>query len=267
MKLRMVMLKISIVPDTNILLTDLSLIEYLYHSQFEIQHTINYSKTVLNELDYLKKSNHCARKAIKYIESVSTFLQTEIEGRLDERKLDIVIESKEPIKPKNNDDKILNYCFQLENPILLTNDRAFFLKCNSYNIKSIIVNEKSPITVVAEIYDILGIRKAIQVTETELIEIEMVKESIKSLIRPQILSILESGGNPEVFSMLDPSKTLEDHLKMVMFHFAFFSGFLPQDSPKIIDEFLKTLESNDINSIKQQASNICFLFRTKYQED
>jgi hypothetical protein len=145
------MFKVSIVPDTNILLSELNLIKLLYSSKFPFIHTVNYSKTVISELEVKKTFKVEAREAIRFIEEISMSLQTEIEGKMDERKVEIEIIQRNPVIEKCNDDKILNYLFKLENPILLTNDKAFHLKCISFNIKSILIGKKKIGELITEI--------------------------------------------------------------------------------------------------------------------
>ncbi len=102
------MFKISIVMDTNVMLSNLELIKQLYNCQMPLPYTINYSKTVVTELENLKKSKVEARNAIRFLESIVHSLKTEIEGRIDDRKVEGVMETRDPIKITNNDDKILN---------------------------------------------------------------------------------------------------------------------------------------------------------------
>lgn len=150
------MSKASIVPDTNVFISNLDVIKAVFNHKFPDICTLNISRTVLQELDGLKKEKKEARDAIKFIESISLSLKTEIEGHVDDRKIDVEVEYKEAVQESNNDDKIMNYIFKLENPVFLTNDVGFALKCQSFNIKVLSIKEDSASTVIFKILEILG---------------------------------------------------------------------------------------------------------------
>jgi len=261
------MIKISIVPDTNILISSLEIVKGLYSCSFNAQYTVNFSKTVLNELDGLKKKSVHARNAIKFIESVTDLLKTEIEGKIDERKMDVVVNVRELITTQNNDDKILNYCFQLENPVFLTNDKAFILKCDSHNIKSVKVEDKKLSAIVKEIHKLFGLNTADKQNEAKKAFIEHLKQSVKATIEPCFIDILskELGNNFEI--MLKEDTTLEFYCNLVVKNFFLFKNFLPQKSPKIIKEFVDSLKTKDLPRIKHLAGVVCHLFRKTLPED
>lgn len=148
------MLKVSIVPDTNVFTSNLDIIQKIFDYEFPMICTINISRTVLDELDAGKTKNMNVRKAIRYIESIALSLKTEIEGRVDERKIDIEIPCEQSIEENSNDDKILNYVLKLENPILLTNDVVFSLRCVSFRIMVIKVSENTAFGIINQILTI-----------------------------------------------------------------------------------------------------------------
>ena len=147
------MLKVSIVPDTNILISSLSVVRELYEYDFPMLCTLNISKTVIRELESNKTRSKEARAAIRFLHSVASSPKIEIEGHIDDRKMEVELEPTEEIEPMNNDDMILNYILKLENPVFLTNDLAFSLKCTSHNIFSIVVENATTDALVAEIIE------------------------------------------------------------------------------------------------------------------
>lgn len=259
------MFKISIVPDTNVLISNLDLVKYIYVSGISMPYTVNFSRTVLEELDSLKK-NVGARNAIRFIESVSSSMKTEIEGRLDDRKLEVVVEPRDPVQESNSDDKILNYCLRLENPVFLTNDKAFYLKCMSSNIVAIAVDSKAPETVACEIERAVGLDHD-RVREANMTRIGELKNAVQTTIEPVIFEILlrELGAGCEL--VLKENSTLEHLLGVVQNNFFLFRGFLPQRSPKIITEFLECLKSEDLKKSKELARLVCSFFRKVLPHD
>ncbi|ELA42357.1 uncharacterized protein VICG_00455 [Vittaforma corneae ATCC 50505] len=261
------MLKISIIPDTNVLLLNLELVKGLYSSKLPILYSINFSRTVLEELDKMKAKKVEARNAIRFIESISSSLKTEIEGKIDDRKVDVVIETRETIQPKNNDDKILNYCFQLENPIFLTNDKAFCLKCQSFNIKSIKVENMGIEDLISSIMKKLGIEDARILKECRHGYIDRLKRIVEATIQPTIIEILykELGDGFDLVVQQNP--TLEHYLEIIKTNFIIFRRYFPTRTPKIIDEFLVALRNEDMEKAKDLAHPICMLFRKSFPRD
>lgn len=151
------MYKISIVPDTNVLMSNLDVINTIFQYEFPLIYTLNISRTVLKELDSLKNKKPEARAAIKFIQSIACSLKTEIEGHIDERKMELDIAGNTTIEETNNDDKILNYIFKLENPIFLTNDVALLLKSHSFNIKTIQIGNDRADIVILKILESFGL--------------------------------------------------------------------------------------------------------------
>lgn len=261
------MFKVSIIPDTNVLISNLELVKYIYSCDISVPYTVNFSKTVLNELDNLKKKNVGARNAIRFIEGVSGSLKTEIEGKVDDRKLDVVVESRNPVHESNSDDRILNYCFQLENPVFLTNDKAFYLKCVSFNVATIVVDSKRPREVLSEIEKAIGLDSVDRLREAGAACIEKLKNAVKTAVEPVILGILsrELGTGHEL--MLEESNTLEHLLGLVQNNFFLFRDFLPRRSPKIIAEFQECLGSENLKKSKELARLVCSLFRKILADD
>lgn len=260
------MFKISIIPDTNILLSHLDIVKMLYMSGMPVTYTLNFSKTVLDELDNLKTRKVEARNAIRFIESISASLKTEIEGKIDDRKLDIIVDGPEQIEPKNNDDKILNYCFQLENPLLLTNDKAFYLKCQSFNIKALLVEKVQECDFIETLLKEFGIETVSMTGEFKKDYINNVKELIRITIGPAISQILYRELGENIDMVFRSSFSLEEQLEFVVKNFILFTNFLPSKSQDIIKDFLKAVKDENIEKIKGLMHPICMLFRRTFPE-
>lgn len=261
--LSIAMLKISIVPDTNVLLSDLELVKQLYTHHIPILYTVNFSRTVLEELDWQKTKMVEARNAIRFIESVSSSLKTEIEGKVDERRMDVEVEAREKIEPKNNDDRILNYCFQLENPILLTNDKAFILKCESFNIKSVKIDGLAVDEVIFSILKVTGLADVPAMDSY----IERVKVVVEATIRPTIVMILYRELGESVTSALHQGSGLEFYLGLVKTNFNIFKNYISSQAPKVIDEFLSAIANKDVLKVKKLLHPICMIFRQSFEGD
>lgn len=260
------MFKISIIPDTNVLLSNIEIIKDLYSCEIPLLFTVNYAKMVLDELDNMKKKKVEARNAIRFIESVSNSLKTEIEGKIDERKIDVIIEGRDVIEPKNNDDKILNYCFQLENPIFLTNDKAFLLKCQSFNIKAISVEGLTIKDLVSSILNLLGINNnEISVLKEDYLQ--RLKNTLSDIIIPIIHQILYRELGDGYVLVLRDGGDIQYYLKLVQSNFFLFKNFLPSKSPQIIDKFLKSLDERNVEKLKQMVHPLCMLFRQSFPDD
>ena len=262
------MFKISIVPDTNVMLSNLELIKELFSCKMlTLPYTVNFSRTVISELERYKGSKVAARNAIRFLDSISVSLKTELEGKIDERKIEVEIEGRVPIKVSNNDDKILNYCFALENPIFLTNDKAFYLKCLSHNIKTIQIGSKNIKEIVSEILKQFGVSDLEKNKEAKNNYISRIKKSLKNTLLPTIILILqrELGLNYEL--SLDPDSELEYYLDFVAKNFYLFRNFLPAKTPEIIKNFLKILSNENIEEIKAMIHPICMIFRKSAPED
>lgn len=261
------MFKISIVMDTNVMLSNLELIKQLYNCQMPLPYTINYSKTVVTELENLKKSKVEARNAIRFLESIVNSLKTEIEGRIDDRKVEVVIETRDPIKITNNDDKILNYCFQLENPILLTNDKAFYLKCVSFNIKAIVVGNKSIKDLISAILQEFGMVGREAFKEVQSSYVSRIRASLKKTLLPSFFLIIQRELGVNYDLVVKPDEELDYYLDFVVKNFFLFRNFLPGNAPEIIKKFLKNLKEENIDDIKDMIHVICMIFRKSAPED
>lgn len=260
------MIKISLVPDTNVLISNLDIIKKLYKCNLNVLYSINYSKTVIEELDNLKKKSVQARNAIKYIDEVSKDFKTEIEGKIDDRKMDVVVESSSLIKEKNNDDKILNYCLAIENPIFLTNDVILCLKCESVNLKCIKVEKKDIKKIVSEIHKIIGLQGDEKLKQAQCDLLEVIKDDIRRAIEPRILDILHKNLGENYKLLLNEPPTLEFYLKLVKNNFFLFKAFVPKGSANIIDEYLVLFKNKNINKIKELSGTICVIFNTNIPE-
>lgn len=261
------MFKISIIPDTNVMLSNLELIKDIYTCKIPLPFTVNFAKTVITELESKKIIKEEARQAIRFLANVSDSLKTEIEGKIDDRKIDVVIEGKQPIEVANNDDKILNYCLQLENPIFLTNDKAFYLKCLSFNIKTIIVGNKGIQELISAILNEFGVNETEQEKENQNNYISKVRISLKKTLLPTIILILEREFGPGYNLNADQDANLDFYLDFVSNNFHLFRNFLPAQSPMLIKKMLKNLKDGNTSEIKRMIHPICMIFRKSAPED
>lgn len=253
------MLKISIVPDTNVLMDSLDIVQGLYSSPINSSFTINYAKMVLTELDKLKfKIN--ARKAIKFIDTVSEEFKTEIEGKFDDRKMEVAVAHVQPIIETNNDDKILNYCLTLENPILMTNDVALILKCQANNLACLKIANKTLKMIVGEINHLLGFGSSEEIKSKDKCLAEL-KNSIKILIQPHMIYILYQKLGENYYMVFNINSNLEYYVEFIGKQFFLFTDYLPNKSRKFIFNFLHILKSKNIDEIKNQAKILCLMFR------
>lgn len=220
------MQKISIVPDTNTFINNLSILKDLFVYDFPCMSTFNISRTVIRELDNLKNDKLGARDAIKFIESISCSIKTEIEGHIDDRKIDIEVVGNGPIKESNNDDKILNYIFKLENPILLTNDVAFALKANAFNIKYIMLDKCSLSSTIDKINSLIcgnpidcgnsEVDALIAENRQIVILFDNMKINMKSIIEPIIHQIFYKEFGDSHTLLITGDFSLEKYLELVV---------------------------------------------------
>ncbi|KAI5173400.1 hypothetical protein PAEPH01_1943 [Pancytospora epiphaga] len=287
------MMKISIVPDTNVFISNLQIVEALLNYEFPWLCTLNISRTVLDELDRLKKFKPAARRAIRYIQSVALSLKVELEGRVDDRKLDVEIECKESIMEKINDDKILNYVFKLENPVLITNDVSFALRCSSFNIYVISAMENDKDLVISRILECFDVDRDISVCELKQEESLKHTKPVTSKLDKKIenseqiepscsfdmagLSPLRNIEDldrfrhefkhliePVIFRVLftevgDNFMTLlsesspEYYLNFIKTHYNVFKSYLPKNSCSVIEKFLSALKNKNLKQIISNA--------------
>lgn len=262
--------KISIVPDTNVFISELACIEGIVEYEFPGIATVNISKVVLQELDFLKSKKPQARKAIKFIDAMSHSLRIEIEGHIDNRKMEVIVECKGTVEENNNDDKIMNYLLKLENPVLLTNDVSFALKCKSHNIPTISVAKRESAMVIEQLlayfyqinrrfgvqpshsieWDTAKDKSALQVnTEVSDSAIEEFTTAFKDAIEPRIHMILfkELGQNYRM--TLRGELTLDYYLKFILNNKEIFKPYLSRNVNSIISKILAGLKAKNIKEI------------------
>lgn len=273
------MIKISIVPDTNVFISSLTVVEVILQHEFPWLCTLNISRTVLDELDSMKGSKQAARKAIKYIQSIALSLKVEIEGRIDDRKIDVEIECKESVKEKSNDDRILNYLFKLENPVLVTNDVSFSLRCQSFNIYVVSARENRADVVISRILSCFGVSEqggeptAGQVRETangpgaagisplqDISNIENFKQEFKNLIEPIICQILLSEVGEGYRVLLTGPLTLEYYLEFMAGHYGLFKSYFPKNCCPVIEKFLAALRNRNMRQVSLNAKVLLVAF-------
>lgn len=104
----------------------------------------------------------------------------------------MVIDARVLNKPQHNDDRFLNYCYRLENPIFLTGDKLLHLKSQSINIKSIQVSNMKSNVLETRILKELGISDfGAPKTENEE-NLEKLKRIAEITIQPTITAIIRS---------------------------------------------------------------------------
>lgn len=271
------MIKISVVPDTNVFISNLAVVEVILRHEFPWLCTLNISRTVLDELDSMKGSKPAARKAIKYIQSVALSLRVEIEGHVDDRKIDVEIECKDSVREKSNDDRILNYIFKLENPVLVTNDVSFALRCRSFNIYVVSAEENMPDLVISRILGCFGVSGNAGAPPGEQTQpsdigvagisplrstndIENFKQEFKGLIEPIICQILLEEMGEGYTALLTGRPSLECYLRLIKSRYYLFRSYFPRSCCSVIEKFLAALKGKNIKEIISHGKVLLVVF-------
>lgn len=238
--------RISIVPDTNLLISHLNFIKYILNINGPFYITIYIPRVVLEELDSLKITHFEVREIIRFIfDNLNQAI--EIEGHINVDKIEVEVFKKkecEKIIEQNNDDKILNYINTLENPILLTNDIVLQLKCNSYNIPSFGLDDKNYLDTFNLILKTQGIQINLEEKTKKYIQFEKIFYEITQKIKAIIITEL---GTDYILTMYE--NNFFEILDLVINNFNIFSRYFPKYSKQYFVKLKKAIENYEIDKI------------------
>lgn len=263
------MIRISIVPDTNIFMSHLDIIGRLYEDEFPVDVSMSISKVVLAELDYNKTRSVGAREAIRFIEKVYNTSSTELEGRLREDRVEVVSDTHPVTEIKNNDDRILDFASKQVHPIVLTGDKAFYLKCKCHNVESILVHGTVS-------YEDLKLKILKAYTDIEPMDIddtygptsdEEIKKRIRDKLLPTVLMIMEKAiGRPYVLFFPDDLRmvTLDFLLDLVIKENHLFHSYLPKKSKAILQDLRGRIKTAQREELLELGPKLLMLFRILY---
>lgn len=228
--------------------------------------TICVSRTVIRELDSLKTKLAGARSAIRFLQATTNFVRMQIEGIENENRMESESELLGKIKEQNNDDQIINYIFKQENAVLLTNDVAFALRCNTYSIKSIEVKGKSAGEIAREIlvYFEMEMPGLVEEPEQEC-SLQTLKLTVKLAIESRIKEITIKELGPESDIIFERMSCLEDYIHHIIRNYFIFQRHLPKKSRKILQNYSTELKNGNYEIIYDQSKGICKLFDVKLQ--
>ncbi|ADM12517.1 uncharacterized protein Eint_110150 [Encephalitozoon intestinalis ATCC 50506] len=263
------MLRISIVPDTNVFISHLEVIKRLYEDEFPVDVIMSISKVVLRELDYNKKKKVEAREAIRFLEKVYNAPITELEGRLKDSTMDLVDTTKLIQNTKNNDDEILNFASKQVHPVILTDDKAFHLKSKCYNIASILVHDLAYEDLKFKILKIYTGVEPMDIDEdsNRPDEDEQMKEQIRDKLFPVVLTIMEKGiGKP--YALFFPNDlrmiTLDFLLDLIIKENYLFRPYLPRRSKEVVQSLRERIKNAHGEELHSLGSELLMLFRIVY---
>ncbi|KAL6122660.1 hypothetical protein NUSPORA_00186 [Nucleospora cyclopteri] len=250
------MLKISVVPDTNVFISHLEFVNRLINANLPAYLTINVSKAVIEELDLFKKDQENASKAVKMILQNDSD-RIELQGYKDERRVEVEVTSKGEVPVKNNDDRILNYAMELENPVILTNDQLFIVKCKTKNVRAISVESNDEITVLNGILNIVGINVK-EVDDGVYDKLEVLRCKLLPIIKEILFKELG-----QTYVLLIEKEDLLFLLKLILDNFFLFKNYLPKTSRSLLNKFKKAVSMNNTENINKELPLIYSLFRIK----
>jgi rRNA-processing protein FCF1 len=264
---------VNVIPDTNILINNLGIVKSLIEDNFPMKVTVSISKTILRELDFNKKTDIGARKAIRYIESVIDHKKLAIDEYRTYGKMDVVycgddegsIDLRE-LERGNNDDKILKYVIEHESGILLTDDRSFHLKASSLNVYSILLGKMSYKELRNKIIKRFGNMEEMEIYEsTEDHGKTFLLDKVKGHILPVVCIIMERRLG-EAYKMYFPIERggdvdLSFLLKLVVKHFHLFDEYIPKASLRKLKEAINNIDRMDGEELKKELKCILVTFR------
>ncbi|AFM99292.1 hypothetical protein EHEL_110160 [Encephalitozoon hellem ATCC 50504] len=263
------MLRISIVPDTNVFISHLDIVKRLYEDEFPVDVIMSISRVVLRELDYNKGKMIEAREAIRFLEKVYNAPITELEGRLRDSSMDVVDCTKLIPNTKNNDDEILNFASKQIHPVILTDDKAFYLKSKCYNVESVLVHNTAYEDLKLKILKIYTGVEPMDIDEdsNKLEEDGKIKEQIRDKLFPVVLAIMEKSiGKPYVLFFPNDLKmiTLDFLLDLIIKENYLFRPYLPRRSKEIAQSLKKKIKDAHGNDLHALGSELLMLFRIVY---
>ncbi|CAD25943.1 similarity to ribonucleoside diphosphate reductase (alpha chain) [Encephalitozoon cuniculi GB-M1] len=263
------MLRISIIPDTNVFISHLDMIKGLYEDEFPVDVFMSISRVVLRELDYNKGKMVEAREAIRFLEKVYNAPITELEGKLRDNAMDVVDSAKLIPNAKNNDDEILNFASRQAHPVILTSDKAFYLKSKCYNVESILVHNLAYEDLKLRILKIYTGVEPMDIDEdcSKLDNDEKTKEQIRDKLFPVVLAIMEKGiGKPYILFFPNDLKmiTLDFLLGLIIKENYLFRPYLPRKSKEIVQNLRAKIKSARGEELHSLGSELLMLFRIVY---
>jgi rRNA-processing protein FCF1 len=262
------MIRISIIPDTNIFIDRLEVIRGLYEEEFPIELSMSIPKIVLRELDHKKKDSYEARNAIRFLEEIVGKLdRAELEGARNDSAMDVVSDSCIVDEVKNNDDRIIRFASERVNPVVLTNDKALHLKAKAHSIKSVMTANLSYEDIK---YQILGAYTNIE--RMDVIEHEQpgngaIKDHVKAKLFPVVIQIMEKHlGKPYVLFFPDNPQDvdLDFLLNLIIKEYYVFHSYIPRSSKNILEKIKKDMEKARGEELKRLGSKLLMLFRICY---
>lgn len=261
------MLKISIVPDTNVFMSQLDKIKRLCEDEFPVDVSMSVSKVVLRELDYNKGRSAEAREAIRFLEKVYNMPVAELEGKLKDDRMDVIEDSAPVAQAENNDDRILNFASKQVNPVLLTADKAFYLKSKCYNVESVLVQDMSYEDLKFRILRIYTEIEPMDIDDAGLESDDEIRRHIRDRLLPVVLTIMERGiGKPYVQFFPDDVKlvTLDFLLGLISKETRLFNPYLPRRSKNVIQDLRMKIKNAHGEDLRDLGSQLLILFRVVY---
>jgi rRNA-processing protein FCF1 len=263
------MIRISIVPDTNIFIDRLEVVRRLYEEEFPVELSLSIPKVVLGELDHLKKESYEARSAIRFLEEIiGRFDRAELEGAKNDSVMDMVGGPCVIDEVKNNDDRIIRFASERVNPVILTNDKALYLKTKAYSIKSIMATGLSYDDIK---YQILGAYTHIE--RMDVIEHDQpssssaIKDRVRNKLFPVVIQIMEKHlGKPYVLFFPDNPQDadLGFLVSLIIKEYYIFQSYIPRSSKKILEKIRMDMEKAEGEELKGLGSKLLMLFRICY---
>ncbi len=255
------MKKISIIPDTNVLLSNLGFFINIIDIESDFIMAICISRTVLHEMDSLKE-NKKARKAIAFLSNKQEHSRLEFEGYDKSDQIEVDFEPKKPIKPNNNDEEILNYALSLENPIIISNDNNFNLKCKSHNTTCINVNQMGEIGTFNIILKSAESKVSSNPMEEIIEQVERIRVELFKIVKETLIKELGELQS-KLFLKNDDIKSL---LLMITKEFSMFKSHFPSSSQSLFKKFYHKIDQENIEGIKEMLPCMLTLLGMKIKK-
>lgn len=256
------MIRLSLVPDTNIFIDNLTFLSALVENELDFILKICISKIVISELDNLKNEKIDARRAIEFLYENSDNMNIEIEGRQDDRFIEVDYAKQEPIIPKNNDEMILNYCLSLENPIILTQDKGFILKCKSKNLYNINTAKYNIVDIYNKICSQASLHGGPISTFDNLEKMDNFRLKLSDFVRAVLLH--EVG---EPIDIYIEDENLDTLCLIILNNFSMFDKFIPKCSKDMLRTFLKFIQASNLNEVIKMLPEMFALFRFSFNTE
>lgn len=267
------MVRISLIPDTNIFISHLDILNKFCDDSIEglpVEFGICIPAIVIRELDFQKKDSHKARDAIRFIENLLPDMKVlRLEGFSNKADMDVVSGNLIVKDVENNDDKIIKYASQRVNPIILTLDKGLYIKAKTYDLKALLVSGLTYEEIKNKIIKDYTKMEPMDIIDdhTDLSSDSAIINHTKKKLLPVVLTIMQQAiGETYVLFFPDPyeSITLEYIVKLIIKEFFLFSPYLPKSSLKLVKELNEEINNNKGNDLKKSCSKLLMLFRIQY---